>query len=632
MWRILGFSVSYSLYLLLPSFPISPTSYCLSPTMYPIPPNEHLVETRTCKHCSASFPITDKDMDFYSKVSPVFPSLPVKGGTDEERGGGGFGTWNQNPPWSPLDRGVIKYQIPPPTLCPDCRQQRRLSFRNERKLYKRKCDATGKEIVSMYHPESEYTIYDPKYWWSDKWDPISYGKKFDFSKSFFEQYNELSQIIPRTALILPWTNENSDYANDTADAKNCYMVCNAYIAESCYYSYAVIFWTKNCVDCSWLIGSEQCYECSYSQNIQYCQHCELSTHLSYSQYCSDCHGCSYCFGCVGLTNAQYHIFNQKNTKEEYEKKILSLSKITILDEIRKLVKSNIHNVNCENIFNSDICKNSHDLTNCLNITNGENCKYGNSAGWWIIDSYDFFMAGTPPMSKTLETIGVYRTFQSAFLFSCDESRKIYYSDTCFSGNSDLFGCFGLRWKSYCILNKQYTKEEYEVLVPKIIEKMMADGEWGEFFPASMSPFGYNETVANEYYPLSKWEAIEKWIFNWSDYEAPFPTIKKVIPASKLPDTIESIPDDILNWAIECEVSKKPFRIIKQELEFYRKHNLPIPRRHPDQRHRDRMALRNPRKLFERSCDKCQCDMITTYAPERPEIVYCEKCYNKEVMG
>ncbi len=108
--------------------------------------------------------------------------------------------------------------------------------------------------------------------------------------------------------------------------------------------------------------------------------------------------------------------------------------------------------------------------------------------------------------------------------------------------------------------------------------------------------------------------------------------KYLIPAPKLPDTIEWIPDDILNWAIECEVSGKPFRIIKQKLEFYRKHSLPIPKRHPDVRHLDRMKMRNPRKLFERKCDKRSRDMITTYSRERPEKVYCEECYNREVLS
>jgi len=159
--------------------------------------------------------------------------------------------------------------------------------------------------------------------------------------------------------------------------------------------------------------------------------------------------------------------------------------------------------------------------------------------------------------------------------------------------------------------------------------MQTTWEWWEFFPSSISPFWYNETVAQEYFPLSKQEAEEKW-FNWSDYESPFPKVEKIIPADKLPENISDIPDDILNWAIECEITKKPFRIIAQELEFYRKHNLPIPKRHPDQRHLDRMKLRNPRKLFDRKCDKCEIDMKTTYSPDRPEIVYCEKCYDKEV--
>ncbi|MBI4652772.1 hypothetical protein HY750_00770 [Candidatus Kuenenbacteria bacterium] len=48
--------------------------------------------------------------------------------------------------------------------------------------------------------------------------------------------------------------------------------------------------------------------------------------------------------------------------------------------------------------------------------------------------------------------------------------NIEYSNHCHS-SSNLFGCVGLRHKEYCILNKQYTKEEYEKLVPKIIKHM-----------------------------------------------------------------------------------------------------------------------------------------------------------------
>jgi len=187
----------------------------------------------------------------------------------------------------------------------------------------------------------------------------------------------------------------------------------------------------------------------------------------------------------------------------------------------------------------------------------------------------------------------------------------------------------LRRKEYCIFNRQYEKEDYESLAPKIIEHMQKIAEWGEFFPSSDSPFGYNETSAEDYYPLTREEALRRG-FNWSDYEPPKPEVKRSIPASALPDNIETVPDDILDWAIGCEVSRKLFRIIKQELDFYRKEHLPVPRRHPDQRHKDRLARRNPRKLWRRNCVRCGKDIQTSYAPDRPETVYCESCYLKEV--
>ncbi len=132
--------------------------------------------------------------------------------------------------------------------------------------------------------------------------------------------------------------------------------------------------------------------------------------------------------------------------------------------------------------------------------------------------------------------------------------------------------------------------------------MIEDGEWGEFFPGSISPFGYNETVAPWHFPLTK-EAALRLGFKRSDYEAPFPQVDKILQPSELPD-IKDVTNDILQQAIECEVSHKPFRVIKQELDFYRKHNLPLPRRHPDQRHLDRMGRRNPRKIWQRNCAKC----------------------------
>ena len=183
--------------------------------------------------------------------------------------------------------------------------------------------------------------------------------------------------------------------------------------------------------------------------------------------------------------------------------------------------------------------------------------------------------------------------------------------------------------SYCILNKQYTKKEYEELLPKIISHMEKTGEWGEFFSPKISPFSYNETMAQEFFPLTKEEALSKG-YKWNEINEESTKSDKVISAEQLPPSITDIPDDILNWSIKCEASGKLFKIVPQELAFYRKMKLPIPRLHHEERYKRRIQQRPPRKLWKRSCDKCGKEIQTTYAPDRPEKVYCETCYRKEI--
>ncbi len=196
-------------------------------------------------------------------------------------------------------------------------------------------------------------------------------------------------------------------------------------------------------------------------------------------------------------------------------------------------------------------------------------------------------------------------------------------------SQSCFGCAGMQRGKFCILNKEYSAEDYAKLVKKIVAHMRTTGEWGEMFPMALSPHGYNRSTAQMYYPLTRQQATEKGL-TWDDAELPAPTAKNVVPADRLPDDIRDIPDDILDWAVQCEVTKRPFRLTKRELAFYRTQRLPLPRRSPDQRHMDRFSKRNPRVLWDRECAKCKNAIQTTYAPERPEIVYCEACYLQAV--
>jgi len=551
---------------------------------------EKILQTKQCKQCNASFDITDKDLEFYEKVSPTF-------------------NWK-------------KYSIPTPTLCPECRQQRRLSFRNERKLYKGKCDLCNKNIISIFSPDKANNIYCSNCWFSDKWKLMLNSQNYNFKNLFFEQLKYLVTKQPHIwNNVVNWLNSNFNtfcqWIND------CYLCSRVADSDNIYYSYLVYSKSINCIDCSFIENSENMYEsldCKKCFNIFYSISCINSSDIWFSLNCNNCH---YCFACSNLSNKKYYIYNKKVSKEDYYKKMKNNTFKKWKIYINTFVKEN-SNTFCENCTWNNI-KNSKDIYYWFDCSNFESGKYINWAINWKNQrdtDFNYFW------ENNLEEIWCGNSSNLFFSFAILNSNYIWFSINCHN-SSNLFGCVWLKNKSYCILNKQYTKEEYNILVPKIIEHMKTTWEWGEFFPSSLSPFGYNETVANEYYPLEKEEAKGKW-FNWSEYEAPAPKVDKIISADKLPDNIKDIPDDILNRAIECEITKKPFRIIAQELEFYRKHNLPIPRRHPDQRHLDRMALRNPRKLFDRKCDKCKIDMKTTYTTDRPEIVYCEECYNKEV--
>jgi hypothetical protein len=202
---------------------------------------------------------------------------------------------------------------------------------------------------------------------------------------------------------------------------------------------------------------------------------------------------------------------------------------------------------------------------------------------------------------------------------------IYYSKLCFSNSHHLFGCVGLKKSQYCIFNKQYTKEEYEVLVPRIIEHMMKTGEWGEFFPSALSPFAYNETVAQDFYTLDKATALAHG-FKWKD-----PEEKAYLPQKvAIPEHIQQTPAEITQEVLACVDCGKNYKVIAQELEFYRKMGLPVPVKCHNCRHKDRAQLRSPRFLWNRPCQECGVALQSSYAPERTERVLCEACYLKAV--
>ena len=433
-----------------------------------------------CKQCNTAFEITDSDRKFYNRVSPIF--------------------------------GGKKYLIPEPTLCPDCRLQRRLAFRNERTLYHRKSDFSGKEIVSIFVPDKPFKVYDQSEWWSDKWDATEYGRDFDFSRSFSVQLGELYRVAPHVSLYTTNT-ENSYYTNHSLNCRNCYLMFGAADDEDCLYGKFVIG-CKNTLDglnlyqcelCYEGVASEGCYNCKYFLN---CKNCAESIFIE------ECQNCKHCIGCFGLANKEYYVFNRFVDKEKFENFQQDLSDFTNdkieklktkFEPLRKPLPHRYAHIYASENCTGDMIVNSKDCQYCFDIKNSEDCKYiafsPNS-----LNSHDCCFTAPKGVELCYNCISTLAKFGLAN-FMVWHSDNAYYSMECHNC-SHIFGCVGLNHKKYCIMNKQYSKEEYEKIVARIAEHMQKTGEWGEFLPFKNSAFGYNESIAQEYFPVTKEGAIK----------------------------------------------------------------------------------------------------------------------------
>ncbi|MDA2935590.1 hypothetical protein MYX06_00005, partial [Patescibacteria group bacterium AH-259-L05] len=587
-------------------------------------------EEKACQNCKTSFVIDASDFNFYQKI-----------------------------------------KVPPPTWCPECRLIRRMVFRNERTLYERQCDLCKQNVITMYSARTPFPLYCRTCWFSDKWDPMRYEREYDFTKPFFEQFKELLLHVPKVNLE-GTKNINCQFSNFTWESKNCYLSPTTLFSENIYYSRAVDK-SMYCMDCMEVVRSQWCYESINSRDCYNSWHLFNCRSCIDSKFLFDCVNCQNCFLSSNLRNKSFVFRNKQYSQEEYVKKVQefevenSKNLEKARGEYRKIIQGALHkyaqiikSVNAS----GDYLTNVKNVKQCFSMFNLEDVRYS-FRGYNVKDSADLF--GTDDCQWDYESVndGLFSSHTKFSSHTHTNCLDIQYADYCRS-SSYLFGCAGLRKKQYCILNKQYTREEYETLVPRIIDHMNkmpyvdAKGRvytYGEFFPLELSPFAYNETVAQEYFPLTKEQALDQG-YAWKDSEQR--DYKITIKPEELPDYISDVKDDILKQVIGClhggkcnEQCTIGFKIIPDELGFYKKMKLPLPRLCSNCRHYQRLKQRNPLKLWYRKCqcaggksdngvytntiehfhkdNHCPNEFETTYAPERKEIVYCEKCYQSEVV-
>lgn len=560
--------------------------------------NELVPHTRSCLDCKKNFNLEEKDITFFKII-----------------------------------------RSPAPKLCPECRQRNRLAFANYSNIYKRKCNVPGHSeiMISPVAPIMPWITYDHETYYSDKWDPFSYGRDIEENKTFLDQFLSLLKVVPIAGVRRGANSINCDFSFYGKDMKDCYYLFGGRRSEDVMYS-SSIYDSRHIVSSYFTrkddlafenIITDGCYKNLYAYFSSSCVECD---------FIIDCRNCQNCFGCVNLRNKSYCWFNEQLSREEYLKKReeIDLGSQKVNREYQtkfwNFVKTNpiraTRILKSENCIGNDI-KESKNLYNVCQADNCENVRHSAFAVMSLKDSMDVnHTGGNSEKLYYCQNAGT-KSSNIKFSFSVKESLDCEYMFFC-NNCQNCFGCAGLKNASFCIFNKKYEPKEYWKLVDKIKIKMLEEGIYGEFFPMSFSPIAYNSSFSQIIYPMTEDEAKNRGLFWQPDIDVDITNLK-TIKASDMPDNISEATEKICDLVIIGEKSGKPFRLIKREIDFYKQNKIPLPVDTPYQRMLERFKILNNFKIVSENCDKCNKQIESAYKKADGFRPYCEDCFRAEII-
>jgi hypothetical protein len=506
-------------------------------------------------------------------------------------------------------------------LCPEERYRSLLLFSPQKHFFLRSCDATGEQLFSIYSPTAPFPVYSQQAWLAPDWDPLQYGRTFDFKRLFVEQLLELWRAVPRAAAYSSGA-ADSRVVHGVREAERCFLVFDSSSIQDCLYSDEL----KNslaCVDCHHLEDCAWCYECLVSAGCERLCFGEFCTGCRNSWFLSQCRDCSDCLFCCNLQGKRFHIFNRPVTEEDFTAALreLSLHARPLLELARNrfadfcastlvphISESESREVTGNYLRRCERMRNAFECEDCQDVINGHNLRNVHTAIDCVLCSDAELLS---------QSIGIFNGSRVLSCVNCDSVENAAYSSDC-EDCADIFGCVSLRHRRYCILNKQYSPDEYQQVYSGIVEHLTKRNLWGAPLPLNFSGHAYNYSAANEYMPLTKIPA-KMMGFNWDESDVAirpsdligFSQLEPEEIYSEVPEQLGEIESERIQSIVYlCEVSGKPFQLTADEISFYEQMNLPPPARCYRQRHLERIARLTPHALTIRSCSLSGEELLT----------------------
>lgn len=532
---------------------------------------------------------------------------------------------------TPEDETLLRQVgVDEPIECTPCVWRRLLSFFVFGRFRKTTSALSGKPIITNFPESTRFPLYERGEWVSDAWDPMEYGVEYDSARPFLDQLEGLVGRVPHPHQS-GIKNTDSEWCDDVWNSKNCYLCRSLLDCEDVSYAYRT-FACKNSIDLAFCFKSEASYDSLYCFNCYQVRYCFNAHDSMDSAFLYDCRNVQDCFMCWNLRNTQHCIRNVQYSKDEYEKKraefdTASFAGVAHLKEEfwRHVAEDAVHrlNYNLKTVTSTgNFLSECKGCTNCYFLDKSENCRHV-FRGFTDTDTIHAVASMCEKCALSSLDAYIYETVATSHCTSCRYSAYLDYCEEC----EYCFGCVGLRKKQYCILNKQYSKEEYAATIERMKADMRTRGEWGAFFPYGAGYCGYNFTVAHWYFPETK-EGAERFGGRWEEQND---ADALGMSEHEIPDRIDDVPDDLPAQPIRCPKSGWRFNIAPRELEFYRKYRIPVPHHHFDVRTLERFKPFTVFREQSGSCCFCGKGIVHFYPPEwKYRKIACLECYQEKI--